>query len=111
MLVLPVKFCRGIELTKVSVYVDDAVWANFRQQVFEKHGNLRKLSNEVEKLMRESVVENAAISGFEKLGVKAKGTMSSQEIKATRPALRGSPSEIVLKQMRQKRIVEALSGQ
>ncbi len=111
MIVLPVNFYRGIELTKVSVYVNDEVWANFKQQVFKKHGNLRKLSIEVEKLLQESVMENTAISGFEKLGVKAKGTMSSQEIKAIRPALKGLPSEVILKKMRQKRVVEALSGQ
>ncbi len=92
------------------MYVDDAVWMNFKQQVFQKHGNLRKLSCEVEKLLRESVVEGVVTSQFEKLGIKAKGTISSQQIKAKRPPLRGLPSEAVLAKMRQKRVVEALSG-
>ncbi len=96
-------------MTKASVYIDDAVWARFKQQVFQKHGNLRKLSSEVEQQLRESVIDDSLISGFAKLGVKAKGIISSQEIKASRPTLRGLPSGELLKQMRQKRVVEALS--
>ena len=91
-------------MTKVTVYVDDSVWLNFKKQVFQKHGNLRKLSNEVEKLLRAEVVENYVISGFEKIGVVAKGTISSHDIKAARPKLRGPPSEEVLKEMRRKRL-------
>ena len=87
-------------MTKVSVYVDDSVWVNFKQQVFRKHGNLRKLSCEVEKLLRDAAVEGVVISGFEKVGVKVKGTISSQEIKATRPTLRGLPSEEILNKLR-----------
>lgn len=98
-------------MTKVSVYVDDSVWASFKEQVFQKHGNLRKLSNEVEKLLRAAITEAAVISTFEKLGVKAKGTTFSQEIKATRPQLRGLPSEKILKEMRRKRVAEALPRQ
>jgi hypothetical protein len=98
-------------LTKVSVYVDDSVWANFREQVFQKHGNLRKLSSEVEKLLRDAIVENAVISAFEKIGVKAKGTISSKDIKTSRPQLRGPPSEEILREMRRKRVAEALPRQ
>jgi hypothetical protein len=84
--------------------VDDAVWLNFKKQVFQKHGNLRKLSSEVEKLLRAEIVEDQVISGFEKIGITAKGILSSQEIKAARPKLRGLPSEEVLKEMRRKRL-------
>jgi rRNA-processing protein FCF1 len=98
-------------LTKVSVYVDDSVWINFKQQVFQKHGNLRKLSSEVEKILRAAVVEDAVILEFEKIGIKAKGTISSQEIKAKRPPLRGPPSEEILKEIRRKRVAEPLPRQ
>jgi hypothetical protein len=98
-------------LTKVSVYVDDSVWANFREQVFQKHGNLRKLSSEVELLLQAAIVENAVISAFKKIGIADKGTTSSQEVKAKRPPLRGPPSEEILKEMRQKRVAEALPRQ
>jgi hypothetical protein len=95
-------------LTKVSVYVDDTVWVNFKEQVFKKHGNLRKLSSEVETLLREAVVEGAVISEFDRIGVKAKGTMSSREVKATRPVVRGPASEEIVKEMRRKRVAETL---
>lgn len=96
-------------MAKVSIYVDDAVWDNFKAQVFQKHGNLRKLSSEVEKLLRAAIVEDQVASAFEKIGVTAKGTASSQEIKAIRPKLRGPPSEEILREMRHKRVAQTLS--
>lgn len=98
-------------MTKVSVYIDDSVWINFREQVFQKHGSLRKLSSEVESLLRAAIVEDAVVSAFEKIGVKAKGTFSSKDIKTSRPRLRGPPSEEILKEMRRKRVAEALPRQ
>jgi hypothetical protein len=96
-------------LAKVSIYVDDEVWDSFKAQVFQKHGNLRKLSTEVEMLLRAAIVKDQVISAFEKIGVTAKGTASSQEIKAIRPKLRGPSSEEILRQMRNKRIAQTLS--
>ena len=96
-------------MAKVSIYVDDEIWGSFKTQVFQKHGNLRKLSSEVEKLLRAAIVEDHVISAFEKIGVTAKGTISSTEIKASRPQLRGLPSEEILKEMRQKRFAQTIS--
>ena len=95
-------------MAKVSVYVDDEVWSSFKAQVFQKHGNLRKLSAEVEMLLAAAIVENHVVSAFEKIGVSAKGAASSQEIKALRPKLRGLPSEEIIRQMRNKRIAQTL---
>jgi len=96
-------------LAKVSIYVDDEVWGSFKTQVFNKHGHLRKLSGEVEKLLRAAIVEDQVVSAFEKIGVTAKGTVSSNEIKTRRPRLRGPPSEEILKEMRQKRFAQTIS--
>lgn len=98
-------------MTKVSVYIDDSVWAKFKEQVFQKHGNLRKISSEVELLLRDAIVEDTLTSTLENLGIKAKGTISSQQVKAARPQLRGPPSEEILAQMRRKRVAEALPRQ
>jgi hypothetical protein len=95
-------------LAKVSIYVDDEVWGSFKAQVFQKHGNLRKLSTEVEMLLAAAIVKDHIVSAFEKIGVTAKGTASPQEIKASRPKLRGLPSEEILRQMRNKRIAQTL---
>lgn len=96
---------------KVSLYIDEEVWAKFREEVFRKYGNLRKLSKEVEALLRSTLVEDTITSGFRKLGTEAKGVISSGEVKEKRPMLKGPPSEKIVKEMRQKRIVEALPRQ
>ena len=96
-------------MAKVSIYVDDAVWASFKEQVFQKHGSMRKLSSEVETLLKASILQNQMISAFEKMGVIAKGTSSSQEIKALRPKLRGPASEEIVKEMRRRRIAQTVS--
>ena len=95
-------------MAKVSIYVDDEVWGSFKAQVFQKHGNLRKLSTEVEMLLAAAIVKDHIVSAFEKIGVTAQGTASPQEIKALRPKLRGLPSEEILRQMRNKRIAQTL---
>ncbi len=96
-------------MTKVSIYIDDAVWESFKAQVFQKHGNMRKISSEVEAILRAEIVQNLIISEFKKMGVKAKGTASSQEIKALRPKLRGPASEEIVKDMRHRRVAQTLS--
>ncbi len=96
-------------MDKVSLYIDEEVWAKFREEVFRKYGDLRKLSREVEALLRSTLVEDTITSGFRKLGIEAKGIVSSRELKERRPLLRGPPSEKIVKGMRGKRIVKALS--
>lgn len=96
-------------MTKVSIYVDDAVWESFKAQVFQKHGNRRNISCEIEKILRAEIVQNQVDAEFKKMGVMAKGTASSQEIKALRPKLRGPASEEIVKEMRHRRVAQTLS--
>jgi len=105
---LPVKLFRGIELTKVSIYVNDKVWSDFKKEVFQKYGSLRKISSEVEMLLRSLIVQDAVVLGFRRIGVKADGVISSSEIKAGRPILRGPSSEEIIREMRRKRVAETL---
>jgi len=95
-------------LTKVSIYINDKVWSEFKKKVFQKYGSLRKISSEVETILRSLIVEDAVVSGFKRIGVEAKGTISSSDIKAKRPILKGPPSEEIIRKMRQKRVVETL---
>jgi len=105
---LPVKLFRGIELTKVSIYVNNKVWSDFKKEVFQKYGSLRKISSEVEMLLRSLIVQDAVVLGFRRIGVKADGVISSSEIKAGRPILRGPSSEEIIREMRRKRVAETL---
>jgi hypothetical protein len=48
------------------------------------------------------------VLGFERIGVKVDGVISSSEIKASRPILRGPSSEELIREMRRKRVAEIL---
>jgi len=98
-------------LTKISLYVDEELWAKFRETVFRKHGSLRNLSSEVEALLRSSLVEDSMVSEFQKLGIMSEGTISSKEVKETRAVLKGPPSEEIVRKMRRSRVAEALPRQ
>lgn len=96
---------------KVSLYVDEKLWVRFKEAVLRRHGTLRKLSSEVESLLRFSLVEQNIQSAFEKMGVEVESMISSDEVKQNRPKLRGPPSEELIRQMRGKYIAEALPRQ
>jgi len=98
-------------LTKISLYIDEDVWAKFRENVFRKHGSLRNLSSEVEALLRSTLVEDSMVSELQKMGITSEGTISSKEVKETRPVLKGPPSEEILGNMRRRRVAQALPRQ
>lgn len=54
-------------------------------------------------------MEDQVVLAFEKIGVTAKGTLSTNEIKTARPKLRGPPSEEILKEIRQDRFAQTIS--
>ena len=89
---------------KVSLYLDEGVWAKFKESVFRRQGTLRKLSDEVEKLLRDSLIDESIESIFEKMGIKMKTFVSPKQVKNTRPKLIGPPSEILIREMRGKRL-------
>jgi len=95
-------------LTKVSVYLDEELWTRFKQDVLRKHGTLRKLSEEVESLIRASVAEYDLRKAFENMNLKTTGRTSPQEIKKDRPRTRGPPSELLVRRMRRRRLAEAI---
>jgi len=95
-------------LKKVSLYVDEKVWARFREAVFRRYGSLRQLSSEAEGLLRSFAVEDALVSAFRGMGVNVDGTISSRDIKLSRPTLRGPPSEEIVGEMRGRRVAKAL---
>ncbi|MEM2971964.1 MAG: hypothetical protein QW270_06030 [Candidatus Bathyarchaeia archaeon] len=95
-------------MTKVSIYINDKVWSDFKKEVFQKYGSLRKISSEIETLLRSLIVQDTLVSGFKKIGVKANGAISSFEIKAKRPILRGPPSEEIIREIRRKRVAKTI---
>lgn len=71
--------------------MDDELWRKFKEEVFRKHGSLRKLSDEVEELLRSTLTGEALQVGLQKLGTKVTGVISSEQVKTNRPSLRGPP--------------------
>ena len=74
-----------------------------------KHGTLRKLSSEVESLLRTSLIDEEIGRAFEGMGIDVRVLISPEGIKRSRPKLRGPPSEDLIQEMRGKRIVKDIS--
>jgi len=98
-----------VYLKKVSLYIDEKLWARFKEVVLRKHGTLRKLSSEVESLLRVSLIGEEIGQVFEKMGIDVRVPASPEEIKQSRPELRGPPSEDLIQEMRGERIVKGIS--
>ena len=96
-------------LTKVSLYIDDAAWRRFREQVFAKHGTLRKLSYEVESLMCSEDIEERVAVGAKQLGISMERVLTPADIKRLRPKLRGAIAERLVREMRDQRLGGRLS--
>jgi soluble P-type ATPase len=90
-------------LVKVSLYIDDVTWKRFREQVFTKHGTLRRLSDEVESLIcSEDIAKSLAVSAKE-LGISIDRVFTPAELKRIRPKLRGAVAETLVRQLRDQR--------
>jgi Holliday junction resolvasome RuvABC ATP-dependent DNA helicase subunit len=90
-------------LAKVSLYIDDGAWKRFREQVFARHGTLRKLSGEVEGLIYSEDIERILAMGAEKVGIPIERELTPSVIKKARPKLRGEVAERIVRQMRDQR--------
>jgi hypothetical protein len=90
-------------LAKVSLYLDEVAWKRFREQVFEKHGTLRRLSDEVENLICSEDIETVIEAGAKKLGISIERGLTPTAIKKFRPKLRGAVAENLVRQMREQR--------
>ena len=57
-----------VYLKKVSLYIDEKLWTKFKEIVLRKHGTLRKLSSEVESLLRASLIDEEIGHVFKRMG-------------------------------------------
>jgi len=98
-----------VYLKKVSIYIDEKLWTKFKEVVLRKHGTLRKLSSEVESLLRAFLIDEEIEQIFKKMNIDVGILRSPEEIKKSRPKLRGPSSEVLIREMRGRRIVEDIS--
>ncbi len=87
-------------MSKATFYINDRAWKRFREQVIARHGTLRKLSDEVEDLIRSEDMESVVASGANKAGISWERMLTPSAIKKARPKLRGATAETVLRHMR-----------
>ncbi|MBS7612255.1 hypothetical protein KEJ27_08680 [Candidatus Bathyarchaeota archaeon] len=95
-------------MKKVSLYLDDKLWIKFKEVVLRRHGTLRKLSNEVENVLRASLVEENIEEAFKAMDLDVKVVSSPEDVKRSRPKLQGPSSELLIRKMRGMRIDEGL---
>lgn len=93
-----------VYLKKVSLYLNEELWVKFKEFVLKKHGTLRKLSDEVENLIRSSMVNEDIEKAFKNMSISVKTAFSPEEVKRNRPQLRGPPSEVLIRKMRGGRV-------
>lgn len=98
-----------VYLKKVSLYLDEELWTRFKEVVLGKHGTLRRLSSEVENLLRTSLVDENFEQTLKKIGIDVRTFISPEEVKQGRPKLRGPSSEVLVREMRGRRIAEDVS--
>lgn len=98
-------------MAKVSLYIDDDAWKRFREQVFARHGTLRRLSDEVEGLIYSEDIERVVAVGAKRIGISVERGLMPSAIKKARPKLRGATAENIVRQMRDQRHARRLPGQ
>ncbi|MEM2150704.1 MAG: hypothetical protein QXH97_05925 [Candidatus Bathyarchaeia archaeon] len=96
-------------MRKISLYIDEDLWAKFKEVVLRKHGTLRKLSDEVENLLKESLVDEGIRQALKKISADIKTPKSPEEIKRERPTLRGPAAELLIREMRGNPVAKGLS--
>jgi len=97
-----------VYLKKVSLYIDEKLWIKFKELVLRKHGTLRKLSDEVESLLRTFLIDEEVEQALKRMDVDIEALISPEEVKRGRPELRGPPSEDLIREMRGRRIAEGI---
>ncbi|MEM2321494.1 MAG: hypothetical protein QXS79_06425 [Candidatus Bathyarchaeia archaeon] len=51
-------------MRKISLYIDEELWAKFKEVVLRKHGNIKEAQHEVENLLKESLVDEGIGQAF-----------------------------------------------
>lgn len=93
---------------KVSIYIDDELWQNFKKMIVQRTGDTRSLSKEVQSLIEERIIEKTLLDAFKKLDLNLEKLPSFGDIKPVVPTKPTSSGRMV-REMRDER-AESLSG-
>jgi hypothetical protein len=78
----------------MGVYVDEETWAEIKKLTFRKHGTLRELSKEVNRVLKENLVSVALKEEVKLIGVELT-KVSENQIVRERPTMQRSSLEII----------------
>jgi DNA-directed RNA polymerase subunit H (RpoH/RPB5) len=88
---------------KITAYVDEEIWNEFKRMVLQKTDGNRAISKELGKLIENSLPERVATKTLQNLGLLPKTLPSAQNVKQVIPRVATSAGKIVRK-MRDKRV-------
>jgi len=97
-------------MTKVSIYMDEDVWKRFKKLVVARTGDMKALSKEVQKLVKESLVEDTLLNGFRSLCPSIEQLPSARSVEAVIPSVPASAGR-TLREIRNERLAKGVSGQ
>ena len=82
-------------MKKVTFYSDEELWKKFASKILEEEGSTRKISEKLQNLMEDYLLENFFNEILNNFKIKIINLMSSKEIKTNRPKGDLSSAEII----------------
>ena len=82
-------------MKKVTFYSDEELWKKFSSKILEEESSTRKISEKLQNLMEDYLLENFFSEILNNLNIKINNLISSNEIKTNRPKGDFSSAEII----------------
>ena len=82
-------------MKKVTFYTDEDLWKRFSSSILEKEGTTRKISEKLQNLMKEFLMDNFFNELIKSFNIVIDSFMASSEIKRNRPSVSFSSAEII----------------
>lgn len=82
-------------MKKVTFYTDEELWKKFSAAILEEEGSSRKISEKLQSLIKDFLVENFLNELIKKFNIVIDSFISSDEIKRNRPTVNFSSAKII----------------
>ncbi|MHA1267608.1 MAG: hypothetical protein ACTSRS_20395 [Candidatus Helarchaeota archaeon] len=84
-------------MKKVTFYTDEELWKKFSASVVEKEGSTRKISEQLQILMKSFLLNNFLEAIIKEFNIKIDSYISSDDVKKDRPSVNVSSADLVRK--------------
>ncbi len=82
-------------MKKVTFYSDEDLWKKFSASILEKEGTSRKISEKLQSLMKDFLLEDFFNELFRRFDINMISFISSDEVKKNRPVVDVSAADLV----------------